>query len=267
MQKPTLLEITQDILNDISGDEVSSIDDTVESIQVAAIVKSTWFDMMATRNWPHTRGLVQPLDDAYVNLPTHIDLSPSFKELISMFYDKSKVADKTEYREVKYLTPDDFLRFINSRNSADTTNVRVINDPSGITLNIGKSGAPEYFTSFNDVQVVLDSYDESVEPSLSRDKFQINAYIIPDWNHFNGFVPPLPIDAFPQLIEEAKSRAAVKLRQQPDQKAEQEAQRQRRYMARKDWAIAGGIRFPNYGRNPRHMQWLPGRDPTFRRDK
>jgi len=42
MAKMTVLEIVQDILNDIDGDEVNSIDDTLESEQVAQIVKSTY---------------------------------------------------------------------------------------------------------------------------------------------------------------------------------------------------------------------------------
>lgn len=265
MDKPTLLEITQDVLNDISGDEVDSIVDTVESIQVAAIVKSTFFDMMTTRNWPHTRKLIQPLADGTLTLPTHFSLNSSVKELISIYYDKSKTAGKSEYFELKYLTPDDFLRFTNQRNTLDT-NTKVVVDPSGIKINIATNFAPQYYTSFDDEQLVLDAYDVSVETFLVKVKFQVYAYIIPDWTHTDAFVPSLPLEAFPQLIEETKSKAAIKLRQQPDQKAEQESQRQRRYMARKDWTMAGGIRFPNYGRVARNIQSVPKRDPTFRRD-
>jgi len=265
MDKPTLLEITQDILNDISGDEVSSINDTVESIQVAAIVKSTWFDMMTSRNWPHTRALVTPVADCTVEYPTHIGFSSNLKELIYINYDKSKAVGKLEYQELKYLHPDDFLRFTNQRNT-QSSNVQTIVDQSGVSINLTNNAAPQYYTSFDDSKIMLDSYDSSVEPYLKMDKFQAYAYFIPDWSHQDNAIPDLPLEAFPQLIEEAKSRTAVKLRQQPDQKAEQEAQRQRKYMARKDWAVAGGIRFPNYGRFPRNMQYMPHRDPTFRRD-
>jgi hypothetical protein len=266
MDKPTLLEITQDILNDISGDEVSSINDTVESIQTAAIVRSTFFDMMTSRDWPHTRSLTVPTVSNDETLPTHINLDDSLTELIFVNYNKSKDSNKIEFGEVKYLPPDDFLRLVNQRNTSDTSTVLVVNDPSGVTLNITTNCPPRYYTSFNDVQIVLDSFDKSVENFLTASKFQIYAYFMPSWSQEDTFIPNLPIEAFPQLIEEAKSRAAVKLRQQPDQKAEQEAQRQRRWMARKDWAIAGGIRFPNYGRYPRNMQYMPHRDPTFRRD-
>jgi|ERR1700749_2898521 len=265
MDKPTLLEITQDILNDISGDEVTSINDTVESNQVAVIVKATWFNMMTNRDWPHTKKLTQPLSNGTAPLPTHFLLDDSVKKLVSMQYDKSKTSGKLQYDDVKYLYPDDFLRWTNNRNTLDE-NVVVVTDPSGVTLNIAKNFSPTYWTSFDDVQIVLDSYDSSVEPFLMKAKFQIYAYIIPDWTMSDVFVPPLPVEAFPSLIEEAKSRCALALRQQADQKAEQESQRQRRFMARQDWKMHGGIRMPNYGRNPRHLETFPRRDPTFRRD-
>ena len=55
----TLLEIVQDVLNDIDSDNVNSIRDTVESEQVAAIVKSCYFEMIGNRNWPHLKKLFQ----------------------------------------------------------------------------------------------------------------------------------------------------------------------------------------------------------------
>jgi|ERR1700754_1103710 len=265
MDKPTLLEITQDVLNDISGDEVTSINDTVESIQVAAIIESTWFAMMTNRNWPHTKRLIQPLDDGTLLLPTHFLFTDSMKELVSIKYDKSKTPGRSNYDDVKYLCPDDFLRWTNHRNTLDA-NVQTVTDPSGVPLNLATNFAPTYWTSFDDLQIVLDSYDIEVEDTLKKIKFQVYAYVIPDWTREDDFVPPLPLEVFPSLIEEAKSRAALKLRQQPDQKAEQESQRQRRFMARKDWKMAGGIKFPNWGRNPTHLQSRQSRDPTFRRD-
>jgi hypothetical protein len=41
MAKMTLLEIVQDILSDMDSDEVNSINDSVESLQLAQMIKST----------------------------------------------------------------------------------------------------------------------------------------------------------------------------------------------------------------------------------
>lgn len=42
MAKRTLLDIVQEILNDMDSDEVTSINDTIESLQVANIVRSCY---------------------------------------------------------------------------------------------------------------------------------------------------------------------------------------------------------------------------------
>ena len=53
MAKLTLLEIVQDIMNDMDSDEVNSISDTEESSQIAQIVKTTYFEILGRRDWPH----------------------------------------------------------------------------------------------------------------------------------------------------------------------------------------------------------------------
>lgn len=45
--KQTLLELTQDILSNLSSDEVNSISDTAESLQVATIIKQKYFDIIS----------------------------------------------------------------------------------------------------------------------------------------------------------------------------------------------------------------------------
>lgn len=283
MDKPTLLEITQDILNDISGDEVNSIDDTVESSQVASIVKSTFFDMMSTRNWTHTRKLIRLQASGDSCRPTHMSLDPNVKELIVVNYDKARVTysdvncaycympdfgrvSKRSMQEVKYINPEDFLRLSNNRNNMSQNITTVCDDPSNIILNIDNQNPPTYFTSFNDQVIVFDSWDSNIEDTMQEIKTQVFAYVMPSWVHLDSGVPDLPIEAFPQLIEEAKSRCALKLRQQADQKAEQASQSSKRWLARKDWTVAGGIKFNNYGRNRGGYGGPNHRDPTFRRD-
>src|SRR3546814_6855520 len=115
MAKKTLLEITQDILSDIDGDEVNSIDDTIESARVASIVRSTYESLMSHRNWPHTRKLIQVEASGSEAIPTHMTLQDEIKEISLVNYDKAKASDgnKRLIREVKYIDQDDFLRMCN----------------------------------------------------------------------------------------------------------------------------------------------------------
>lgn len=57
--KYTLLELTQDILSSLSSDEVNSISDTTESVQVATIIKQKYFDIVNRVPLPEHEQLVQ----------------------------------------------------------------------------------------------------------------------------------------------------------------------------------------------------------------
>lgn len=262
MAKKTLLEIVQDILNDMSSDEVNSIEDTPEAQQVAQIVKSTYEAMMSNRNWTHTQRLVTLTPYADSTKPTHITVDENIKELISIFYDKHTISDsRVQYREVIYKEPDDFLRYINARDSSGT-NIQSVIDASGISLLIQNDKAPSYFTSFDDTTIIFDSYDSAVDSTIQASKIQARAYIIPSFTLTDDFIPDLPLEAFASLIEESKSKAQSKLNETTDIKAEQEAVRQNRWLSRKEWRVTGGIQYPDYGRKRTRV-----RDVTFKKDK
>lgn len=246
--KLTLLELVQDILSDMDSDEVNSINDTTESLQVAQIVKSSYFAMLSNRNWPHTRKTItlEPSND--VNRPTHMKLPSNVKELQVLNYDTAPPLEPRKlYKEMKWLEPDAFLHYTNSRNSTETS-VKLVTDFSGIELSILKNKAPSYYTSFDDLHVIFDSYDEDVDTTLQETKVQALGYVVPEWEHEDTFTPDLPVEAFTALLEEAKSRAMFKLKQVQDIKAEQETSRQQRWLSRKAWSVNGGIKYPNYGR-------------------
>lgn len=258
--KLTLLEIVSDILNDLDSDNVNSINDTVESEQVAQIVKSTYFALMSNRNWPHMRRGISLIASGDLAYPTHMRLDDKVKELCFINYNKAKKdQDRRIYQPVKWLEPDDFLRYTNARNT-DQDVVDIITDYSGIELLIRNDQPPTYFTSFDDNHIVFDSYDKEVDDTLQESKVQAQGYVYPTWMPEDDFVPDLPDEAFTLLLEEAKSRASLKLKQTQDIKAEQEAGRQNRWLSRKDWRVHGGIQYPNYGRRSNKYY----RDPTFR---
>lgn len=248
--KMTLLEMTQDVLNDMSSDEVNDIDDTTESQQVAQIIKSTFFSLMDSRDWPHTKKLVQITPSGDPSLPTHMYLDGPIKQITLVNYDKAKLSDgsRKKYSEVLYLEPDDFLRRCNNRDNTQATSLVVTDKDSGMEFIIRNDSAPTYYTSFNDSTLIFDSYDRAIDDTIQKSKIQVYAFVTPKWTHTNEAYPDLPDNAFTYLLEEAKSRCAFKIRQQPDQKAEQASQQHKKWLARKDRKVAQGIKFPNYGR-------------------
>ena len=59
MMNMTLLQMTQDILSSMGSDEVNSIGDTIESMQVANIIKNKYFDVINRADLPEHYKLFQ----------------------------------------------------------------------------------------------------------------------------------------------------------------------------------------------------------------
>lgn len=248
MAKKSLLKIVQDILNDLDSDEVNSINDTVESMQVAQIVQSCYEELSTNRNWPHQKRIMQLEASGTLSRPNYLKIPPEVKELLQFKYEKSKVdEDKLQYLDVKFLYPDEFLQLTCSRDSS-ADNVQTVLDTSGVSLLIFNDKAPEYWTTFDDEWLVCDSYDLEVDSTLQKSKTQIVCYKELDFSLVDDFIPEMPSEAFPLLVEEAKSTAFLVLKQMANQKAEQKAGRQQRWLSRKAWKAHGGIRYENYGR-------------------
>lgn len=248
MSKRDLLDMVQEILSDIDSDEVESIDDTVEAEQIVSILKSTYYAMMNNRDWPHLRRSIQITSLGDTAKPTHMKIQDGVKELCFLKYNKQKLgATKKDYGDITFLQPDHFLHKTNQEDSS-SANVLTVTDTGGIELLVRTNRAPSYATSFDDEYVVFDSYDSAVDSTMQESKIQAVAYVIPAWSSADDFIPDLPENAFPALVEEAKSKAALRLAQKPDEKAEQEAGRQNRWLARRARRINGGIQYPNYGR-------------------
>lgn len=254
MSKETLLELVQGVLSDIDGDEVNTISDTVEAEQVAGHIKNAYNAIVSNSNWAHTRRAVALVPRSNNNFPTHMTIQENLKELISVRYNRAKLGEtKRDYHDVTYCTPDDFLRRTNNRDN-DRSDTDIVVDDSGIELLILNNKAPEYYTSFDDVNIVFDSYDSEADSTLQQSKFQAQGYIIPEFRIEDSFVPDLPADAFSLLYEESVSRAQFKLRQIEDVKSETESRRQARWMSRKAWTVNDGEKRRDYGRKVHRVQ-------------
>ena len=247
--KKTLLQIVQDILNDMDSDEVNSIDDTVESQQVASIVRQCYEEIIGNRDWPHLKKITNLDSVVDITRPTHFRVPENLKEMVEFKYDCQRLSDqgRVMYREMDFLFPDEFLKLVHQRdNTRDDTQTVTLH--GGVKLFVLNNQPPQYWTTFDDDYIVLDAYQADIENTLMASKSIITAYFEPTWNHLDDAVPDLPTEAFAMLTEEAKSTAFSALKQMANQKAEQKAQRQQRWLSRKAWRVHGGVRYSNFGR-------------------
>ena len=248
--KMSLLDIVQDILSEADSDEVNSIDDTTEALQAAQIVKTCYYDLITNNEWPHLKKLIQLDHSVDLNKPNYLKLPEKLRELSDFRYlKKNPNADIYTYQSVHYKYPDEFLTIVNNR-PLDANVIEVV-DFGGVKLRVYDNADPMYWTSFDDVYIVTDSYNSTVDDTLKKEKTQCLASIIPDWQRADDFIPDLPAEAFPRLLEEAKSTFFVSLKQMVNQKSEQKAARSARTMSRKNWRAHGGVRYADFGRKSR----------------
>ena len=247
--KMSLIDMTQDILNDMNSDEVNSINDTPESLQVANIIRTTYFEIISDRDWPHLRTLmaVDSLSDA--SKPNYLKLPEDCQKISKIKYNlKNPNTDPDNYQDVDYLHPDDFLDYVAARRS-DSDCVDTITDFSGVPLLIVNDTGPRFWTSFDDEYIVFDQYDSEVDTTVQSSKTQVIGYREPTFLLEDSSTPDLPAKNFAYLLSEAKSVCFNTIAQEPNAKEEQRSRRQRTWSSIEKFRTNGGIRFPeNYGR-------------------
>ncbi len=254
MPKLTVLEMTQDILSDMGSDEVNSISDTLESLQIANVLQTTYFEIIDNRaQWDHlgTLGRLDASGDS--ELPTHMTMNDNIQEMVWVKYNvKTAVADKNVYRDMLYYTPREFMDKINARDSTDSTIKIVTDTSSGTLLHIRNDKQPVFYTTFDDKTLVFDSWLLSLDSTLTQAKSQWFGYVEPAFSKVDGHVPNLPSKLFSYYLAEAKSVCFVSIKQAPNQKEEQRSRRQRYQSSReKRRSIGEGVSYPDFGRRGR----------------
>lgn len=233
----TLLKAVQDVLVSIDGDEVNSIGETVEANSVVSVIESCFVDLI---NMGNVRELHKPfaLTSIGSTKPTMMERPDN---VLSVEWIKYDVRDLDEpypnYREIKYLPIEEFLEVIhNLPGQLDTASfgsfVHNI-DGSNVTLWYRKDVHPHYYTTLDDTTIVFDSFDFSVESSLQESKTVCFGRMSPTFSKQDSWVIPLDNVGTKQLIEAAKARASVELRQTENPKAEKS---HRRYEIRSQFA-------------------------------
>jgi len=248
MPSMTLLEITQDILSDMNSDSVNSINDTVEALQVAQIIKSTYFSIIDGRDWPHLFQFFKLTASGTASRPTHMSLPDNVLKVNWIKYNiRTSTDTKDKYTKIIYKTPEEFMEICDSRDSS-ASRVTQVTDPTGVYINIYNDTAPIYYTSFDNENIVMDAYDSGVDSTLTQVKSQCYGKVYPTWTMTDEFVADLPEEAFSYFLNEAKSACFLRIKEAPDAKSEQYSVSQRRRMSQDAWRVKRGITYPNYGR-------------------
>lgn len=259
MSRKTLLEIVQDVLSSIDGDEVSSISDTVESLKIATIVKDCYETIkVSLNNAPETKSLftltAEPtLGPVVMSRPDNV----SHIEWLRYNNEEPSETSRVIMRDLTYIDVESFVDFVMQTPQDDPTKYATLSltlDGSNVKLLYRTDKHPTYYTSWDDKYLVFDSYNEEVQSSL-EESYTLGygrkdlSFVMSD-----SFVIPFDQNLTHLLFQEAKSQASVEERQTQNPIADKRA-RKGWIRTKEDSYNSGGLEWydtvPSYGRRRR----------------
>ena len=110
---------------------------------------------------------------------------------------------------------------------------------------------PEYFSTPDDYNLIFDSYYSTDDTTLQKSKTMCSGLLYPTFTLSDSFTPDLNPQQFSLLINRAKERAFIELKQMENRDASKEARRQKivtqwdKNRIEREVAI---LRAPRYGR-------------------
>jgi hypothetical protein len=246
--KKTVLEMTQKILSSMDSDEVNSINDTVEALQVAEIIEEVYENMIVEIDLPTHNILTKLTALADTDTPTHMRIPDDIGVIKWIKYDKQTDTDTDiQLKEITYLEPDEFHFFVARRNESNT-NIQQVTDFGGTDLLIQNDKAPTYWTSFDDEYVVFDSFDSDLEATVQQSKTSVWGTKLKTFTLTDTFTPDLPDKFFPLLQAEAKAQAFAELKQVSNNKAERTSRKQRVKLQKDKQRTGADHAYNTYGR-------------------
>lgn len=222
--KYTLLNVVNTFLDYTDGFRVSTIDDTIESQQVAAIAEKVFHDLNDDIfNNEQLQELVQleALSDNskpnYLRLPDDVSRIKESKVL----YDISEGDTEIEMAEIIYLPPLDFLELVGNIKAADDN--EMITDFSGYKMMIQNEQPPQYYTDFDDEYLVFDAYNSTIESSLENSKSGVLVNKRRTFTESDIYVIDFPEWFHTTYVNAVISEASIALREEPNFLADRKA--------------------------------------------
>jgi len=240
--KFTLLAGVQEVLSSLDSDEVNSINDTVESYQVALIFKSVYYDIFNDLDLIEHEtnvGLEASTDSDQQVLMTMPD---NVTRISWIKYDNKDTGETNpNYLDVTYLPFEEFISMQQALRN-DTTNVdsMTITGDNDDTFSVmyRTNAHPSWYTFYDNHSIIFDALDETVDTTLQQSKFLCMGHVYPEFSLVDEFVPDLDPTQFRYYLHRCKIRAFAELKQAPNQEAASEARRQKIITQKRKHSIA-----------------------------
>lgn len=195
----TVLEYVQATLAAMSSDEVDTISDTTEAMDVANQLKETYYELLNRQDWPFLRKPLSLTAAASATTPTQFTIPENVKYIVDLKYNISEVGS-WKPRDLEYLEPQDFLsRFGNGETNSDMT---LVSYGSLVKFFVNEQRWPQFWTSFDDSVIVMDAFNSNFESTLTSARIGAWGIVIPEFTISDSFVPLIPRGSEPLLQSE-----------------------------------------------------------------
>lgn len=226
----------------MDSDEVNSISDTTESIQVATILENVYNDLVTEIELPDEY-LPFQLDTTGVDTPVTMTIPNDIVNMEWVKYNKVSTTETVQnFEEIKYLPNKEFLEYVSAFNESDD-NVATYTLTYGtmhFDLMYKTDVNPTYYTTFDQRTIVFDSLDTAVETTLQSSKtfcYGKKDYV---FVQDDTFVPFTEKKYESLLFNTAKATAFAELKQMTNMKAEKTERRARIKTQSSKYAVPHG---------------------------
>lgn len=215
--KKTLLEIVQYVLSSLDSDEVNSINDTVEAQQVAKLVETAYYDLIARSGLQEHFDLFELEASGDSNLPTVMYRPERIRSIEWLKYNKTDTTNNVtaNFILLNYISPKEMLDVLHNFNVDESA----VGD---FTLTIGGDNIefyyrndkhPDYYTTFDDRTFIFDSFFSNDDSTLQKSKTLGYGEVGPSFTMADDFEPDLDEKQFALLLNAVKVTAFAELKQ------------------------------------------------------
>lgn len=245
MSKQTLLELTQGLLASMDSDEVNSIADTVESYDIALLLRDVYYDIAVELDLPAHETLFELTASGDVDQPVLMYVPENVSKIYWIKYDNKLSTETNSHFEQINFVP--FEEFLNSQTSLynDSTNVSqmtfcVNEDEEDFEIMYHTDRFPARYTHIGQDTLLFDAINTDEDTTLNKDKTMCFGLVYPTFTLEDTFIPDLEVSQFPYYRNRAKVRAFAEKKQAPNQEAASEARNQKVVLQKRKHRINEG---------------------------